>query len=108
MSYNKAQLIKIYNPFNRTDKDIIPIPCDGTQSLLNIKQKYFPEDVNYVISLNGRIVQKEYLPTTFPYEGDYILFVPEIQGGGGGGKTILRAVMMIGTAPAGRRAPPRG
>lgn len=100
MSYEKAQLIKIYNPFNRADKDIIPIPCDGTQSLLNIKQKYFPEDVNYVISLNGRIVQKEYLPTTFPYEGDYILFVPEIQGGGGGGKTILRAVMMIGIAVA--------
>ncbi len=100
MSYDKAQLIKIYNPFNRTDKDIIPIPCDGTQSLLNIKQKYFPEDISYVVSLNGRIVQKEHLPTTFPCEGDYILFVPEIQGGGGGGKTILRAVMMIGIAVA--------
>lgn len=100
MSYEKAQLIKIYNPFNRADKDIIPIPCDGTQSLLNIKQKYFPEEINYVVSLNGRIIQKEHLPTTFPCEGDYILFVPEIQGGGGGGKTILRAVMMIGIAVA--------
>lgn len=97
---DKAQLIKIYNPFNRADKDIIPIPCDGTQSLLNIKQKYFPEDINYVVSLNGRIVSKEYLSTTFPCEGDYILFVPEILDGGGGGKTILRAVMMIGIAVA--------
>lgn len=100
MSHDKAQLIKIYNPFNRMDRDIIPIPCDGTQSLLAIKLRYLPEDINYVVSLNGRIVMREHLAEIYPQSGDYLLFVPAVEGGGGGGKNILRAVMMIGIAVA--------
>jgi len=92
----RLSLVKVKNPFTRTDRDIEVIEYKG-QSLLDLRKEHFPEDINVIISVNGKVIPEEYWDKTFPQNGDQILFIPKVEGGGGGGKDPLRAVLMIAT-----------
>jgi predicted phage tail protein len=93
----KLTLIKIKNPFNRTDRDIVPVEYHG-ESLLEIRDAHIPAGLPVVISINGTLIESEIsnLKLVYPRAGDHILFMPVIEGGGGdGNKSILRIVLMI-------------
>jgi predicted phage tail protein len=87
------QLVKVHNPFNRRDKDIKTVPFLG-QNLLQLREEHFPNELDVVISVNGLVIPEKDLQFTLPRENDQILFIPEIEGGGG--KDPLRALLMIG------------
>ena len=98
---DKLQLIKVKNPFNKSNRDIATVDYIEGQSLLDIRNVHFPQDVPVVSSLNGRVIDIVDLASTKPQHGDCIVFVPEIQGGGdGGGKQILGIIAMIALAIA--------
>ena len=96
----KLQLVKVINPFDRHSRDISYIDFNG-KSLLDLKNEYISSDIEFVASVNGRIIPIEKLSLIIPKENDCIVFTPEIKGGGGGGgegtgKSILRMVAFIG------------
>jgi predicted phage tail protein len=97
----KLTLIKIKNPFNRAERDIVPVEYRG-ESLLEIRDANIPAGMPVAISINGQLIETtdDRGPTTdlsriYPKAGDHILFMPVIEGGGGDNKSILRIVLMI-------------
>jgi predicted phage tail protein len=108
----KLTLIKIHNPFNRVDRDIVPVEYNG-ESLLVIRDANIPAGLPVSISINGTLIEcanvrtlegenvKEseidiLLSKVYPKAGDHILFMPVIEGGGNGdNKSVLRIVLMI-------------
>jgi predicted phage tail protein len=88
-------LIKITNPFLRSEREISTVALLDDKTLLDVRHEYFPQDVDVVVSLNGKIIEPEQLSLTRPLPGDCILFVPKVQGGDGNGKTVLRMAAMI-------------
>jgi len=94
----KITLIKLKNPFIRTDRDLEFIDFMG-KTLTDIRNSHFPHDVDVVISINGQIIQKEQWDIG-PKHGDYIVMSPVLHGGGGGGggKNILRIIAFIAVA----------
>lgn len=84
----QANLIIVKDPFRRHDREIKPVACD--QSLLAIRDT-LPKDVEFVVSINGKIIPREQLSVIYPGEGDSIVCVPEILDG----KTIFRSLLMI-------------
>lgn len=91
-------LIKVRNPFSRGDRDVMPAAYRRGETLLDIRVREFPLDVDVVVSLNGRIVRREELALTLPMAGDQILFVPEVHGGDG--DSGLRTVLMLAVTVA--------
>lgn len=100
LKQERLQLIRVNSPFNRFDRDVALIDYNHGDTLLDLRNKHFPQEVPVVVSLNGKAVPQESLALYYPVDGDQLLFVPEIQGGGGGGKDILRTVAMIVVAAA--------
>ena len=100
-------LVVFRNPFNKVDKDIKVVPYNNRETLLDIRNQYFPKDLNVIVSLNGKIVPDNNLGTTYIRENDQIVFVPNIEGGGGGGgKNVFRAIAMIAVMAASIYIPP--
>lgn len=96
---NNLQLIKINNPFNKYDREVTSVAYLPGQTLLDIRNAQFPQDVSVIVSVNGSIIPSEELATLCPKHGDYIVFVPEVRGGGdGGGKAILGVIAMVALA----------
>jgi len=95
----KITLIKLKNPFIRTDRDIELIDFTN-KTLTDIRNSNFPQDVDVVISINGQIIQKEQWDIVKPKHGDYIVMSPVLHGGGGGGggKNVLRTIAFIAVA----------
>lgn len=94
MDTEKLQLIKITNPFDRNNRTYQRIDYKG-QTLLSIREEYFPKE-DIVVSVNGGIISQDQWSIYHVKNNDCILFIPEIRGGqGGGNKDILRIVLMI-------------
>lgn len=91
----KLTVIKVQDPL-RQQKDVSVVDY-SYESLLALRNKYFPADLSVVVSVNGKIIPGKEIGDTYPRANDYVLFVPEFIGGGGGddGKSILGAVLMV-------------
>ena len=95
MSQASVNIVRVTNPF------------DPTQSVLEdgswAKNKTITEFVGpvpaseYVISINGKVIQKEDYETTTIIDGDYVVICP-IPEGDDGGKGVLRIVAFIAVA----------
>lgn len=116
MVLEKLTLIKIHNPFDRADFDLVPVEYHG-ESLLEIRDAHIPAGMPVCISINGTLIETtdDRRPMTdekqstavgdkrssvdlsriYPRAGDQILFMPRIEGGGGDNKSVLRIVLMI-------------
>ncbi|MCK9420202.1 MAG: host specificity factor TipJ family phage tail protein [Nitrospirae bacterium] len=97
---NNLTLIKVYNPFNRRDQDICPVPYLHGQTLLDLRNTHYPKDIDVVVSINGNIIPTDQLAVSFPMSGDQMLFVPQVHGGGDNEKSVYRMVLMIAVAVA--------
>lgn len=91
---NQLNLIKVENPFKPSDRSYIPFDFNG-ENLLQLKNSQFPEDVDVAISVNGKIFKNEELELYVPVHGDCIVMIARIQGGEGGGKSILRTLAFV-------------
>jgi hypothetical protein len=91
----QLKLIKVYSQFDRSQRDTVIIDLPDGASLFEIRNANFPLDVEVIVSVNGRIVKTEELALTYLKNGDNVLFIPEITGGGGGNKNPLRMILMI-------------
>ncbi len=88
---NKATLTRVYNPFNRLERDVRSI--DDASTLFSLKKEYIPAGVEVVCSINGKIIEDAELESTQPQAGDSIVFVPRVAGGDFG--SILSMIAMI-------------
>lgn len=92
------QLVKIHDPlFKGSNKDISYAPYNG-ETLLELRQRELPTDVDFHISLNGKLLQPHEWEYTTPRKGDCITFLPKTEGGDGAGsiiKTLTFVVMAV-------------
>ena len=100
-STEKIRVIKVINPFDRKSnvveyKDFKPL----TKIIDYIDDK--PDEV--VVALNGKVLSKDELNELMPLNGELIIS-PIVEGGGGGGKNILRAVASIAVMVAAIEVP---
>ena len=93
----KIQLIKVNDPFNRSDKEVSLLEYNG-ESLLSLRDTHFPKDSDVVVSVNGQVIPKEFLECSYVREGDCVVFMPVLEGGKSG--EILRTVAFIALAVA--------
>ncbi len=97
MSEKSLVLKTIRNPFDRSDSEIryYPIPkCFPT--LEEVLQEIFPLYPEFIISVNGRVIDRTDYDKIIIREGDWILAYPTVHGGeGGGGKDFLRLAALI-------------
>lgn len=97
------QLTKVYNPFNRYDKDIAEMTFVGStvaelvsavDNLPIVAEN--PEHLGFKVSVNGVLVPFEVMHETQLRNGDNVVMMPVLHGGNGGTwKTILRFVVAI-------------
>ncbi len=93
-------LVIVHNPFKRTDRDIKTVPYNG-EPLSEIVKRNLPQDVDVVVSINGKPIPKEIWDKTYLKAGDQVLIVPKIHGGGDDddkGEGILGAIASIAIA----------
>ena len=89
---NKIAVKKIFNPFNPIKEQGFDWVDYRGETLLDLRNQYFPTDIDVVVSLNGGIVPVEELGNIRLKEGDFVLFKPYIAGGG---DDLLRVVAML-------------
>lgn len=94
MEEQKITLVKVKNLFDRYDREIITVPYEGN-SLLEVRNEFFPQEIEVVTSVNGQVVPTEHLPSSFLRGGDYVTFIPSIQGGGNAWRIIATLVVAI-------------
>lgn len=89
-------VIRIVNPFDPRDHVRETLVWDYSKVLAD----YFPVGmVEYVISINGKVIEPEDVAKTFLDKTDNLVICPvPMGGGGGGGKSIFRMVAMIAVA----------
>jgi hypothetical protein len=89
-------LVKVANPLNpMIDRESKVMPYFG-ESILDIRNRTFSPEIPVVVSLNGQIIKQEEQSLIFLRHGDYLVFYPSIEGGGGGG--MLRMVAFLALA----------
>ena len=89
-------LVRVKNPLNpRIDRESKVIDYFG-ESVLAIKNKYFPIGLPVIVSINGKMIQEHDFDKVFLRHGDYIVFYPTIQGGGG--NNMFRAIAFLALA----------
>lgn len=97
-------LQRVKNPLVVERDEVMLIEIGANDTLLDIRNKFYPQDVPCVVVRNGEIIQSEKLGLYFPVPDDRIIITPDIFGGGHGGdnegKQILGAVLMIAVAIA--------
>lgn len=97
MDRQELTLVKINDPFDRTNREIIPVSYNG-ENLLSLRDRFFcvDEENDVVVSVNGKVIPKIELEKVFLHKGDYILLIPTLHGGGG----IMRMAAMVIVAVA--------
>lgn len=88
------QIVK--NPFIVEPDKVMLVNCGSWDTLLDLRNRYFPRDVKCVVVRNNEIIPEDRLSLCYPVPGDHIIISPEIFGGGDdGGKGILGTVLQI-------------
>jgi sulfur carrier protein ThiS len=80
MSKNKEiELLKIQSPFDRKKvlKTVIPYQF---QKLSDIVENYMPDDINFAVSVNGEIVEKENWSDYYLLQTDQVVVIPLVAG----------------------------
>ncbi|MEK6531251.1 MAG: phage tail protein [Deltaproteobacteria bacterium] len=85
-------LVRVKNPFNLRDRDILTMDYCG-RTISELKASHCP-GIDIIVSVNGRIVPDPLHAITVPGRTDCVVFAPRIHGDDTG-KTILRAVSML-------------
>lgn len=90
----------VYNPFSKTDRDVVVIPHTAGMMLSDIAATHLPriKDVEFVFSVNGLVIFERDWSTTYIMPGDSVCICSVLQGGGGGNgmlKNILRIVVAV-------------
>ncbi len=75
----KIGIVKIKNPFNKLDRTTSLVDYSG-ESLLEVRNKHFPTDIDVITSLNGKVIAKHDLEHIYLVPNDYVLFIPAIEG----------------------------
>src|SRR3972149_477792 len=88
------QLIKIENPFKRDCKIVSNRSILDDLTILDLYCEEFPNAQEVTISVNGKTIASAQWEYVRIKEGDEILVVPDIQGGGDG-KNPLGSILMI-------------
>ena len=73
-----TQLVVVNNPMKHFDRDIHSLVLRG-ESLLSIRQKFLPADINFSLALNGRVVPEGEWENTLIYPGDCVVCVPKVE-----------------------------
>lgn len=88
-------LVRINNPLNpMIDRKSKVIDYFG-ESILTIKDNYFPTGLPVIASVNGKIVQDCDLGSITLKHGDYLVFYPTIEGGSGGMRMVAFLALAI-------------
>jgi len=93
-SEEHVNLIICENPFDRRKREVRTAPYRQGQTLFELRQDHFPQDVAVTVSVNGGIISPDRFATFKVMKGDQILFVPNLEGGGGG-KNLFKIVAGI-------------
>jgi predicted phage tail protein len=88
-------IIRIVNPFDVRQHVKEAHDWSPELTIAECIEKYEGE---FVASINGRIIEKNEWGLTHVSPGDNLVICPVPQGGGGGGKSIVRLVAMIAVA----------
>lgn len=100
MDSTSFQIRKILSPFQRTHRqETRRIYCH--ESLDRLCEEFGINDDNYIVSLNGVIIDPLFWDTTIPRVGDEVIFMPLIQGGGDDELLRLVAVLALTIAAPG-------
>lgn len=88
-------VIRILNPFNPREQERTELTWRAKKTMAD----YFPvvENDPVVVSVSGRIVQREHFAVTYLDKTDNVVVCP-VPAGGGGGKQILAIAAMIAVA----------
>lgn len=101
MSLESTQIVvhRILNPFDpsKVERDLIEWVPDRSIAQYFQKTVFTPE---YVVSVNGKIIASEQSVTTYLLPEDHVVICPIPEGGGGGGKGILRTLALIAVSVA--------
>lgn len=88
-------LVRVSNPLNpMIDRQSKVIDYFG-ESILKIKDNYFPNGLPVISSVNGKIIQECDLGNITLKHGDYLVFYPTIEGGGGGMRMVAFLALAI-------------
>lgn len=85
---DKICIVKIRNSFQAADRDLELIEYTG-ESLLEIRDKHFPIDVDVVVCMNGEILSDDDIAITIPIKGDVITFTAKM------GSDVLRIIVGV-------------
>ena len=93
MDSTNFQIVKILNPFDRTKKQVSHrVYCHET--LQRICDDYKIEPGDFIVSLNGLIIESIHWDSCIPRADDSVLFIPMVHGGDGD-KEVLGIAAMI-------------
>lgn len=92
---NQICIALIQNPFDlkNVDRQVLDMDLDRDVTLSELLPVVYND---YVVSVNGVIIERSEWSTRKVSAGEYIVFCPVPEGGGGGGKDVLRMAALIG------------
>lgn len=89
----KLKLVKVVNPFDRRERDVLFLDRSAS-SIAELVAANAPAGLPVTVSLNGELLPPERQTSLVPREGDVIVVVPTVHGGETG-KQILRVIIVV-------------
>ena len=95
-----SEIIKLNNPFRRTERQIISIEPGETVCSIRHRSEITEDlglDIDVVVSINGVIIPEEQWLTRKVKQNEFLFIMPKVAGGGGDddGKSILSIAVML-------------
>lgn len=91
-----VHVTQILSPFDRTKRTMEAVEYSEGKTVLEYLTG--PVKGDFVASVNGQMLNEDEVRAFVPKPGDFIVACPVLQGGGGGGKSVLRVVAMVAIA----------
>lgn len=73
------EIVRVLNPLDRSTRETIFVEFIPTYSLLDYRNEHLPKDIDFVASINGRVIPKENWSETIPKEDHQLVFIPVME-----------------------------
>jgi len=89
-----VHVVIVYDPLDTSNKVHETLEWSRDRTLADYLDG-LPEGIHWGVCINANPIELDHWPATRLAPGDWITIVPIPEGGGGGGKNVLRLVAMI-------------